>query len=196
MYIWLAFLSFPSPLNCQLDMVIFCMAITLPTLSLPEFNMFFFSIIIFFHLLLTKLCIIFCINYYYYHYITSVCYSIRVPLVQRRQIDELQGDGVGPAGGVLMFTCLRSVRIRLTVIPHVHQWHFTLKRRNTCIRDHSLLTGVEGTEILRGALIFGKSPIGGHLFSARKILKKPAKPTFPRVSDKNRTKKFFRKKFS
>ena len=54
---------------------------------------------------------------------------------------------------------------------------------------HYLRAG--GAEILRGALIFGKSPMGGHLFLARKILKKPVNPTFPRVSGKNKTKKFF-----
>ena len=48
---------------------------------------------------------------------------------------------------------------------------------------------------MRGPLIFGKSPMGGHLFLASPIFKKPAKPIFLRVSGKNKTKKNFDKKF-
>ena len=36
---------------------------------------------------------------------------------------------------------------------------------------------------------------GGHLFLAKIFYKKPAKPIFLRVSDKNKTKKFLEKNF-
>ena len=45
-------------------------------------------------------------------------------------------------------------------------------------RDRSLFTGGRGPEILGRGPLFGKSPMGGHLFLARKNLKKPAKPIF------------------
>ena len=47
-----------------------------------------------------------------------------------------------------------------------------------------------GAEILEGGNIFWQVADGGHLFLAQKILKKPAEPIFPRVSGKNKTKKF------
>ena len=47
-----------------------------------------------------------------------------------------------------------------------------------------------GAEILEGGIIFWQVADGGHLFLAQKILKKPAEPIFPRVSGKNKTKKF------
>ena len=61
---------------------------------------------------------------------------------------------------------------------------------------YSLGGGRGWTEILRGALIFGKLPIGGNLFLSRKSLKKPAKPIFLCSSDKKNTKKIILKKFS
>ena len=48
----------------------------------------------------------------------------------------------------------------------------------------------QGAEILEGGNIFWQVADGGHLFLAQKILKKPAEPIFPRVSGKNKTKKF------
>ena len=54
---------------------------------------------------------------------------------------------------------------------------------------HYLWAG--GANILRGGHLFLASRRwGGHLFLAWKILKKPAKPIFPRVSGKNKTKNF------
>ena len=56
--------------------------------------------------------------------------------------------------------------------------------------DRSLFTGRGWLEILRGATFLASRRWGGHLILARKILKKPAKPIFPRVSGKNKTKNF------
>ena len=50
-------------------------------------------------------------------------------------------------------------------------------------------------DFLGGHFFGGSRRWGGHLFLARKNLKKPAKPIFQGVSGKNKTKKFFRKKF-
>ena len=56
------------------------------------------------------------------------------------------------------------------------------------LRNRSLFTGRGGPEILRGTTFFWQVAEGGHLFLARKILKKPAKPIFLRISGKNKTK--------
>ena len=108
--------------------------------------------------------------------------------------------GSSPIGAVKL---LKHTPCRSTLVPRSRMFFFLVfktmrtslnQNKSIITRDRSLFTGRGWPEILRGPFFLASRRWGALIFG-KKIYKKPAKPIFLRVSDKNKTKKIFRKIF-